>query len=433
MDGIWTTNRLIANNNNTTTNNNKDEINSSPIIINSDCPLKSRFDIDVLRLIGQHLAGLGLKQTVDLMLQETGLGGLDHPTASEFQRNILNGDWDRAHKLLDELINYCPQKDKDYILKEMRLMISEQKFLELIEDNQFIEALKCLRLEITPKTDDIEHIQHLATILMCKSIEDVRTKANWLGKGIKSRQLLVEKFQKYIPPLIMLPSKRLTTLLLQAVELQRERCALHRHTLDSDNVDITSDHICNSDNFPLDSRQVLDSHRSEVWFCRFSNDGTKLATGGIGGKVKIWDVNPTTKKITERCTLDNHSYSIICLDWSPKDEYLLVCLSEDKQDLNIWHINKEVLHKTISLSEEESATTCSWHPNGKQFAAASIKGNFNIFDLDGNRRGSREGVRVQCLSFLHKDDKVILAADSLNRIKAYAIQDMSLETDEEDM
>jgi len=36
--------------------------------------------------------------------------------------------------------------------------------------------------------------------------------------------------------------------------------------------------------------QVLSDHCDEVWFCRFSNDGTKLATGSKDSTVIIWDV-----------------------------------------------------------------------------------------------------------------------------------------------
>lgn len=431
MDSRWTESKCSSYNNNSNQNNN--DLNSSSMHFDSNCHMNSRYDVDVVRLIGQHLESLGLKQTVELLLQETGLDGLNHPTAAEFQKCILAGEWDKAHKLIKEIINYCPIYDREKIAKEMQLLVSEEKFLESIEDNLYLKALKCLRLEITPMTNDTKRIQHLTTLLMCKSIQDMRSKANWPGKGIKSRQILVDRLQKFIPPLVMLPSKRLSTLLSQAVQLQRERCILHLNDTDSEHVDLTSDHICKPDKFPLDCRQILDSHRTEVWVCKFSNDGTKLATGGLGGKIKIWDVNPSSVELTERCTLDNHCNSIICLDWSPNDEYLLVCLSDHKPDLNVWHINKEILHKNLKSGDEESCTTCSWHPSGKLFAGASTKGNFTIFDLEGSRRGSREGVRVQCLSFLHKDDKIILAADNLNRIKAYAIQNMSLETDEEDM
>ena len=38
--------------------------------------------------------------------------------------------------------------------------------------------------------------------------------------------------------------------------------------------------------------QVLNDHCDEVWFCRFSPDGTKLATGSKDTTVMIWNVDP---------------------------------------------------------------------------------------------------------------------------------------------
>ena len=47
-----------------------------------------------------------------------------------------------------------------------------------------------------------------------------------------------------------------------------------------------------SDDFPNESIQIITDHCDEVWFCRFSNDGTKLATGSKDSTVMIWDVDP---------------------------------------------------------------------------------------------------------------------------------------------
>lgn len=418
------------------TDNNSNNVSDSNGAFNGipSSNFKSSYDTDVVRLIGQHLVSMGLKQTVDLLIEESGLSGLDHPVASRFQKYVLAGEWEKASAMVEEVAIYS-EGDKKANIQEMRRVIAEQKFLEFIDDNQQIEALKCLRSEIRPLTEDMKRVQYLASLLMCKSIEEVRSKANWLGKGSESRQNVIENFQKFIPPLIMLPPKRLSTLLSQAVQLQQDRCQLHVKDLESKSeyVDLKKDHVCSSDKFPLVSKQELDSHKSEVWYCKFSNDGTKLATGGLGGKIKIWDVDPVAQKLSERCTLDCNSYSIACLSWSPNDVYLLACGSEDRPDLWIWNVNKEEIHNTINHTDDESATTCSWHLSGEKFATASIKGNFIIYDLDGNRRGNCEGVRVQCLSFLHKDPSVILAADTLHRIKSYAIRDVTLEADEEDV
>lgn len=124
--------------------------------------------------------------------------------------------------------------------------------------------------------------------LMCSHAEDLRAKAEWEGKGTASRCRLLDKLQSeeiflyadtvqpadiirfqhlfvhipcaavnlygafsslfvaYLPPSVMLPPRRLHTLLRQAVELQRDRCLYHNTKLDNnlDSVSLLLDHVC---------------------------------------------------------------------------------------------------------------------------------------------------------------------------------------------
>lgn len=43
--------------------------------------------------------------------------------------------------------------------------------------------------------------------------------------------------------------------------------------------------------FPCYTQQILTEHCNEVWFCKFSNDGTKLATGSKDTTVIVWHVD----------------------------------------------------------------------------------------------------------------------------------------------
>jgi WD40 repeat protein len=42
---------------------------------------------------------------------------------------------------------------------------------------------------------------------------------------------------------------------------------------------------------PCVTIQTLTDHTDEVWFCKFSPDGTKLATGSKDGNLHIYDVD----------------------------------------------------------------------------------------------------------------------------------------------
>ena len=48
--------------------------------------------------------------------------------------------------------------------------------------------------------------------------------------------------------------------------------------------------------FPCVTIQTLTEHSDEVWFCKFSPDGTKLATGSKDGYLHIYDVDMVSRE-----------------------------------------------------------------------------------------------------------------------------------------
>ena len=49
--------------------------------------------------------------------------------------------------------------------------------------------------------------------------------------------------------------------------------------------------IRSREQFPCTATQVLNYHTDEVWFCRFSPDGSKLTTESKDGVLTLWDVD----------------------------------------------------------------------------------------------------------------------------------------------
>lgn len=99
---------------------------------------------------------------------------------------------------------------------------------------------------------------------------------------------------------------RLYNLLVQAVDVQKQSCPYHNSVSAVGVIDVSllTDHLCSKDQFPSETSQVLNDHCDEVWFCRFSPDGLKLATGSKDSTVIIWDVDPVS------ISLD--TYVILC-------------------------------------------------------------------------------------------------------------------------
>lgn len=334
----------------------------------------SQSEEDVIRLIGQHLNDLGLNQTVDLLMQESGCR-LEHPSATKFRNHVIEGEWDKAESDLNELkaLMHSPSA-----IVRMKFLLLQQKYLEYLEDGKVLEALQVLRAELTPLKYNTERIHILSGYLMCSHAEDLRAKAEWEGKGTASRTKLLDKLQTYLPPSVMLPPRRLQTLLKQAVELQRERCLYHNTKLDSglDSVSLLLDHSCSRKQFPCYTQQILTEHCNEVWFCKFSNDGTKLATGSKDTTVIVWQVDMEIQQLKLMKTLEGHAYGVSYLAWSPDDAYLIACGPDDCSELWLWNVQTGELRTKMSQSHEDSLTSVAWNPDGKRFVTGGQRGQF---------------------------------------------------------
>uniref|UniRef100_A0A8C4YYF3 WD repeat-containing protein 26 n=1 Tax=Gadus morhua TaxID=8049 RepID=A0A8C4YYF3_GADMO len=404
----------------------------------------SQAEEDVIRLIGQHLHGLGLNQTVDLLMQESGCR-LEHSSATKFRNHVMEGDWDKAENDLNELralmhspnaivVSFPPplslspslSPSLSLSLSRMKFLLLQQKYLEYLEDGKVLEALQVLRGELTPLKYNTDRIHVLSGYLMCSHAEDLRAKAEWEGKGIASRSRLLDKLQTYLPPSVMLPPRRMQTLLRQAVELQRDRCLYHNTKLDSslDSVSLLLDHVCSRKQFPCYTQQILTEHCNEVWFCKFSHDGTKLATGSKDTTVIVWQVDPETHQLKLLRTLEGHAYGVSYLAWSPDNTYLIACGPDDCSELWLWNIQTGELRTKMSQSHEDSLTSVAWNPDGKRFVTGGQRGQFYQCDLDGNLLDSWEGVRVQCLWCLG-DGRTVLASDTHQRIRGYNFEDLT--------
>ncbi|KAK8734285.1 hypothetical protein OTU49_006108, partial [Cherax quadricarinatus] len=311
---------------------------------------------EMVRLIGQHLVELGLKKSAELLMSESGCR-LDHPAAARFRHCVMNGEWTKAETALTELRTML---DDPSSLTEMHFLLLEQKYLELLESGQVLDALTCLRSQLTPLKHNMDRVHQLSSLIFMSNPEELRTAARWTGMGKDSRKELMDRLQHFLPPSIMLPPHRLETLILQAVEQQRTQCAYHNTRSDSQVLgsggSLLMDHSCSRNAFPGTTVQILADHCDEVWIARFSPDGSKLATGSKDSTVIIWDVDPETLTVTRRFTLDGHSYGVVYLAWSPDSSKLIVCLQEEAAELVVWDTERGEQICKVSNSPDDSLT-----------------------------------------------------------------------------
>ena len=255
--------------------------------------------------------------------------------------------------------------------------------------------------------------------MMCSNNSDLYQRANWEGKGIVSRSQVMERLQTYLPSSVMLPPRRLKSLLNQAVELQTDKCVCHGMVWDTniENISLLSDHSCTMDGFPMQTLQILTDHCDEVWFCKFSPDGLKLATGSKDFTVIIWDVDPHKLVLSSRRSLDiQFQHGVSFVDWSPDSKLLLVGGPEDCPEICVWNVDEAKLVVKMSHAMDDSLSCAAFNKDGTRFVCGGVRGQFYLCDLSGTVLESWEGVRVNSLSF-RADNKTVLAADTHHRIR----------------
>lgn len=416
------------------TNNNNNQV--QVVSLSSDSQ-------DIVRLIGQYLKAEGLERTCEQLMVESGCR-LDHPAAVQFRAHVLQGDWAKADHDLQELQPLLQPTTNstnnfDNQLTEMRFLLLEQKYLEHLEEGRVLEALHVLRNELTPLQHRTVRVHQLSGHMMCSSAQELRARSGWVGAGAQSRALLMERLQQFLPARVMLPPGRLRTLLEQAVEAQERRCQYHSVSTAANTPDTVSttlldnilhqhdgllvDHTCSKDTFPAHAVQVLNEHCDEVWFCQFSPDGARLATGSKDTTVLIWDVHPDTCTLTLHKTLEGHSYGAAYLSWSPDSKRLLACGPEESPEVWLWDVEQDKCVK-VSQSAEDVLTCAAWHRDGARFVVGGIRGHFYQCEAEGGTVvDTWEGVRVNCV-WCRADGRTTLASDTHHRIRAYVLDEL---------
>jgi len=405
----------------------------------------SKSDKEVVRLIGQHLSDLGLKSASDVLMAESGCR-LDDPSSSTFRHLVLKGDWSGAVNVLEDLKHHLASTA---VLKEMKFIMLEQKYLEYLHEGKTYEALKVLQHEMSPLNHSTQKTHQLSLLLMLPLTNAVNSLMVQPGKSpnrsiisspaavhnniaqlpnVPDRSEVMEKLQAFLPPSVMLPPRRLQTLLTQASIHQRESCIYHNRLGDGEVPrNYCVDHACSSQTFPSETIQILGDHCDEVWFCKWSPNGKILATGSKDCSVIIWNFDPVTLKLTNDKVLEGHTHGVAFFAWSPDSSKLAVCGPEDSPEVYIWDVEGGRLENKICHTQEDSLTSVSWCPDGTRLTAGGSRGQFYQFDYHGNINNSWEGVRVQCLAY-RGDGKQILAADTHYRLRSYNFEDLSDET-----
>ncbi|KAK7203317.1 WD40-repeat-containing domain protein [Myxozyma melibiosi] len=367
--------------------------------------------LETTRLMIQALRDLGFASSAAALEQESGCTIESHEV-SEFRTAILAGHWTVAERILGAL-ELKPGSD----VIRLKFLIRQQKFLELLEQQQTMTAISVLHNELTPLRHDQHRLHDLSSLVMCSSADDIRQLAHWSGVDGDSRQELLANLQDHISPVIMIPDHRLATLLGQAAAYQELKCTYHNY---AGRLSLYTDHICPRSELPTVTSQILSDHIGEVWFIAFSNDGTKLASASKDLTVIIWDIK-TFEKIQ---VLKGHAdHGVTSLAWSPDDQILITCGYD--RCVKLWDVTTYECLETLDF--QESVTSCAWASSGDEFLTGSLDmaKAISVYSATGRELHRLSGFRVYDLA-LTPDGKKIVAICNENRLRIYSRADYKL-------
>ncbi|EIN07189.1 WD40 repeat-like protein [Punctularia strigosozonata HHB-11173 SS5] len=349
---------------------------------------------EFVRLVIQSLREVGYIESAATLEAESGYE-MELPQVSDFRRYILDGLWGEAEDALLQL----GVADHD-ALYEARFLISRQKYLELLEEDDTTAALHVLRTEITPLNIDTETLHFLSSLLMCADTADLRQRVNWDDSPGSSRRRLLSELQRFIPSSIMIPPRRFSTLLTQALTYQRQSCIYHNGptplpipgsgsslTSSSSAFSLYRDHLCDKNAFPRITTMILEGHTDEVWNLKWSHDGQFLATVSKDQTAIIWKVGPEEDAATRECSqvfvLRDHEYEVGCLAWSIDDKVLLTGADHV---ITRWNAQTGACMGKLPSAHHETVTALVWLPDGSGFISGALDRKIILWDADGKQR-----------------------------------------------
>ncbi|PHH60431.1 hypothetical protein CDD81_1675 [Ophiocordyceps australis] len=358
---------------------------------------------EVSRILIQALSDMGYQASADTLCRESGFQ-LENPTVTAFRSAILHGRWFEAENLLSGAtaadrgqeqgngLILAPKAD----LGAMRFWVRQQKFLELLEQKESSQALTVLRGELTPLYQDTARLHFLSSLLMCRTVDELKSRAEWDGASGESRKHLLSQLSNCISPSVMLPENRLAVLLNQVKQAQVETCLYHTAKMQPS---LYADHFCAKRHFPSEVAVELSHPGYEVWQVNFSHDGSKLAASGSSPAVVIYDTTyfqPVTILRGHEKGVDN---------WA-----------------RLWDAESGIIKHCIRQFEEP-VSGCVWAADGESFVLGTLDRFYGLITFEANDRDDEGsswqiGYRVQDLCG-SRDGKWLVAIEDSATIYVY--------------
>ncbi|KAG8992009.1 hypothetical protein FRB90_001136, partial [Tulasnella sp. 427] len=341
-------------------------------------------------------------ETASTLEAESGYS-LETPLVTEFRQAVLEGDWTKVSDMLPSLGVGARE------LGSARYLVSQQHYLELLEQRATSRALNVLRTDLAPNSVDSDRLHVLSSLMMCADPNDLRERAKWDGVDGSSRSRLLDELQNYIPTHAMLPQRRLATLLEQSKSYQKSLCMYHDPRA---KFSLYADHECSRAAFPNVTTNILE-HDDQVWNLAWSRDGRYLASACKDRKATVWYIGPVEEGIGGReCravhVLRDHKFPVQVLEWSVDGKTLITGAD---QSLTMWDVESgNAVMEMKGHTENVSAIVAL--PDGSGYVCGGMDKKITFWDNKGVLvdEWTSPAMRVLDLAVTPDGTKLIVAA-----------------------
>uniref|UniRef100_A0A8R1I1C0 CTLH domain-containing protein n=1 Tax=Caenorhabditis japonica TaxID=281687 RepID=A0A8R1I1C0_CAEJA len=380
-------------------------------------PHIGQYDQATIRIIAQFLDNIGLKNSVEALVEETGFT-IETSAGARIRSSILKGNYDAACSILKQSQDLPPEtaKNASYIIQCF-------KIADLVRKNRYLDALFTMRsvypLMIQDESANLDFIDSFTKDVM---LGDTRYQ-NVDVTATRNSQLAF--LEELLPTNFILPQNRMKSLLNK----------LHGTAVDDKASKLLRDESGTSrSGQPYDCVEIWDNHTTPIYCVKFSRNGKLMASGGKSNAITMWKVdNGRLAKIGDLAPITEGNISY--MEFSTKNRFFAVCgESTCKYNLTIFNVDSRTVFRTLRMHNGHddivdiaSFFTCFsflTSPDLSMIVAGNELGALKVYNLnlseDHPPIKQVSGFRVRALHGMRDGDQ-FLSVDAHNRVRIYSL------------
>lgn len=384
-----------------------------------------KYDKATIRVIAQFLDSIGLQNSVEALVEETGLK-IETSAGARIRSNIVKGNYDAACNILKQARD-LPQETS----QNAAYIIQCFKLADLVRKERYFDALFTMKA----MTQNFLHDQSKNCDFFNSFVKDVMLGENRYNHldASSTRESQLTYLEELLPSDFILPQNRLKTILHK----------VHGHPTDEKAPKLLRDDTKgHSKGSPYRLLETWDQHGQPIYCVKFSRDGKLLASGGRSNQITLWQCKTGgIRRIAEFASIPGGDIGY--MEFCQQNKYLLVCGAHAcKYNLTIFDVNTRAVFRILKVAGRIEDP----QDIGSFFTCASFLTNLNnnhTIVVAGNELGALKvydlylpdqhapvvcqgGFRVRCIYGL-RDGDCFLAVDALNRVREYSISSDTME------